>query len=195
MSVNGVSMMFGFASLVIYVPIGCRYSFINNWQPLLAKTTATCSLLHPENECQWSINSICCCILGNQGIALIFVFIKELIDRLYREEYTLSKVKHRFQINWYCKLQSIQKHIPGCWKRDFHKILFTFSKNKSNNWICGCTCWATGWPPAQFRPVGSWPSNHTRVDSSGLFTTRTISNTTYDLYDLTDFNLVSESHL
>jgi len=39
------------------------------WQPLLAKTTATCSLRHPENERQMSVNSLKTCIFRNQGIA------------------------------------------------------------------------------------------------------------------------------
>jgi len=57
MSVNGVSMIVSFASWVIYVPIGWRHPFTRYWQPLLGKTTATCSLPHPENDCQWSVNN------------------------------------------------------------------------------------------------------------------------------------------
>jgi len=56
MSVNGASTMFVFASLVNYVPIRCRHPFIKHWQPLLAKTTATRSLRHPEDERQRSVN-------------------------------------------------------------------------------------------------------------------------------------------
>ena len=97
---------------------------------------------------------------------------KGTIDHPDRQKYNLSKVKHWFQINWYCKLQSMQKHILGCWKRDFDKILLTFSNNKSLNWIYGWTRWATGWQPAQFRWVGSLPLNRTWVDSSGVLMTR-----------------------
>jgi len=50
MSVNGASTIFGFASWAIYIPIGCSDSFIKYWHPLLAKTTAKCSLPHSENE-------------------------------------------------------------------------------------------------------------------------------------------------
>ena len=56
MSVNGVSMIFGFTSWVIYVWIGCRHPFIWYLQPLLGRTTATCSLPHTANEHQWSVN-------------------------------------------------------------------------------------------------------------------------------------------
>jgi len=48
-SVNGASRICNFTSRVLYVPIGCRLPFIRYWQPLLAKTTATCSLPHLEN--------------------------------------------------------------------------------------------------------------------------------------------------
>ena len=157
----------------MYVPIGCRHPFIKYWQPLLAETTKTCSLPHPENERQQSVNSFSCCIFGNQGIALIFAFIKELLTALIGKNTFLSKVKHRFQIDWYCKLQSMQKHIFGCWKCDFDKLLLTYSKNKSLNWISGWTRWATHWQPTQFRRVASLPSNHAQVDSLGLLTTWT----------------------
>jgi len=52
------------------------------WQPLGAKTTATRSLPHPENEGQWSVNDFWCCIFGNQGIAQIFKHITELLTTL-----------------------------------------------------------------------------------------------------------------
>ena len=85
MSVNGASMIFIFACWVIYVLIGCRHPFIKYWQPLLAKTTATCSLSHTENQHQRSVNSDSCCIFGNQGIAQIFAFIRELLTTLIGE--------------------------------------------------------------------------------------------------------------
>jgi len=98
MSVNGASTISSFASWLIYVPIGCRHTFIQYWQPLLAKTTAKCSLPHPENERQRSINSFSCCILGNQVIALIFTFITELLttiigkNTIYQRKNTDSKL-------------------------------------------------------------------------------------------------------
>jgi len=112
MSVNGGSTIVSFVSWVIYVLIGCRHPFIKYWQPLLAKSTATCSLQHPENERQQSVNSLSCCIFGSQGIALIFVFRKELLAALIGKN-TIYQTLHRFQINLYCKLQSMQKHILG----------------------------------------------------------------------------------
>jgi len=63
----------------------------------------------------------------------------------------------------------MQKDIFGCWKRDFDKILFTYSKNKILNWISGWTRWATRLQPAQFRWVGRLPSNRTQVDSLGVW--------------------------
>jgi hypothetical protein len=82
MSVNGASIILSFASWPIYVSIGCRHLFIKYWQPLLAKTTAKCSLPHPEYERQRSVNSFSCCIVGNQVIALIFAFIMELLTAI-----------------------------------------------------------------------------------------------------------------
>jgi len=53
-SVNGGSTIFGFTFWVIHVPNGYRHQFVRYGQPLLGKTTETCSLLHPENERQQS---------------------------------------------------------------------------------------------------------------------------------------------
>jgi len=75
MSVNGASTICSFASWVSYVLIGCRHPFMRYWQPLLAKTTATCSLRHSENDRQRSVKSFWNCILHNQGIAWIFACI------------------------------------------------------------------------------------------------------------------------
>ena len=58
MSVNRASTMVSFASWVIYVLIGSRHPFIRYWQPVLGKTTATCSLLHSENERKPSVNDL-----------------------------------------------------------------------------------------------------------------------------------------
>jgi len=65
MSVNRVLTIVSFASWVIYVLIGWRHPFTRSWQPLLGKTTATCSLLHHENEHQRSVNDSRLHILGN----------------------------------------------------------------------------------------------------------------------------------
>jgi len=223
MSVNGAWTIFGLASWIIYVQIGCRHPFNRYWLPLLRKTTVTCSLPHPDNDRQRSVNDFQLRILGNlcpnwlqtpiyqilaaftgknnsdmlpaaswewasaerQLFWLLHIcwsrhrtdlhIHKVIIHRPYMQKYNLSKVKHWFQISWYCMLQSMQKHILGCWKRDSDKILLTYSKNKSLNWIDGWTHWVTCWQPTQFRQVGSLPSNGTQVDSSGLLTTRTAS--------------------
>jgi len=77
MSINGGSTIVNLAFRVVYILIGCRHAFMSYWQPLGAKTTATRSLLHPENERQWSANSFRSCIFGNQGITWIFAHIAE----------------------------------------------------------------------------------------------------------------------
>jgi len=82
MSVNGASTISSFASWVSYVPIGCRHPFMRYWQPFLAQTTATCSLWHPENERQRSVNSFRTCIFRNQGIVQIFACITVLLTAL-----------------------------------------------------------------------------------------------------------------
>jgi len=59
-------------------------------------------------------------------------------------------MKHRYQINRYCKLVNKKRHINGCWKLDFDKIVLTNFKYKSLIWIWWCTSWITRWQPAQF---------------------------------------------
>jgi len=66
----------------------------------------------------------------------------------------------------------IQKHIIGCWKRDFDQILSTNYKNKSLIGIYRWTCWANHWQPTQSRWVGRFPSSCTEVVISGLLHTR-----------------------
>jgi len=85
-----------------------------------------------------------------------------IIDRLARQKYHTSKVKHKYHINQYWKLLNKQKHIVGCSKCDFDKILMTTCKFKSFIWIYRWTRWATRWQPAQFWRVGSGgqPSAH-----------------------------------
>jgi len=91
-------MIFSFASWVICVSIGCRHPFIKYWQPELAKTTATCSLPHPGNERQRSVNCFSCCIFGNQPIELIFMFRMELLtaqigkNQIHQRQNTNSKL-------------------------------------------------------------------------------------------------------
>ena len=82
-------------------------------------------------------------------------------------------MKHRYQINRYCKLLNKQKHIVGCWKGDSDRILLTHCKYKSIIWIYRWTRWATRLLPARFRWVGSLPWNRTRVGSLDVLTTQT----------------------
>jgi len=84
MNIAGASPIFSSAAWVIDVRIGCRHPYKRYWQPLTAKTTATCSLPHPENQHQLSVNSFRCCIFHNQGIARIFVHITESLTAWIR---------------------------------------------------------------------------------------------------------------
>jgi len=65
MGVNGASKTFSFATWVICILIGCRYPFIEYWQPLLVQSTATCSQPDPQNEQQPRVNHFQLHILGN----------------------------------------------------------------------------------------------------------------------------------
>jgi len=79
------------------------------------------------------------------------------------------------------------KCLVSCWLGDFDKILWSHRNDKSLIWIYSWTRWATSWQLVQFRQVGRWQSNRTRVDGSGLLTTMTA--------DLTRFGLETDLHL
>ena len=214
MSVYGALMIFSFASSIIHVAICCLHPFIRYWQPLLGKTTATCSQMDTENERQRSVNHCQLPLLGNLCSDWLQTSIHQIsaavtgpsnsdmmpvtfwkwastecqqfyslhiwwsrhhanlcvdyviIDHPDTQQYNIWKVKHRFQTNRYCKLQSMPKHNIGCWKRDFNKILLTNSTNMSLIWMNGWTGCATSRQCTQFRRVGSLRSNCTRVDGS-----------------------------
>jgi hypothetical protein len=75
-------MIISFTSWVISVSIGCRHPLIRYWQSSLTNTTEACNLLHPENEYQRRVNSVCSGIFGNQGIVQLFALITELLTAL-----------------------------------------------------------------------------------------------------------------
>jgi len=77
MSVNRASTMFSFVFWVIDVLIGRRNSFIQYWQPLLAKTTATCSL--PAGHCYWHYT-----ILWPKFFHITFCIKLRLLPSLFR---------------------------------------------------------------------------------------------------------------
>ena len=104
MSVNGAWTIFRFDSWSFYFPIGCRHPFIKCWQHLLAETTATFSLPHPENERQQSVKSFSCCMFGNQGITLISAFIMEL----------LTAVIDKYPMYQRCNTDSKSINIASC---------------------------------------------------------------------------------
>jgi len=82
MSDNGSATILSLTSWEIYIPIGYRYPFMRYWQPLGARTTATLSQPHPENQRQQSINSFISCIFGIEGITWMFVHISESFTAL-----------------------------------------------------------------------------------------------------------------
>jgi len=57
-------------------------------QPLGANTIVTGALLHPKNECQQSINTLCSGEVANQGIAWIFDHIMKLLPTLISKKTT-----------------------------------------------------------------------------------------------------------
>jgi len=67
--INKVSKIIGFAFCIFEVAIGCSHPLMMYWTPLDAKTKATCSLPHPENERQQSINNFWSCIVCNLSVA------------------------------------------------------------------------------------------------------------------------------
>jgi hypothetical protein len=162
-------MIFSFASGVSYVPIDCRYPFMRYWQPLLAKTTAQCFQRHPENECQWGVNSCRTWRLCNQGIVQIFACITVLLTVLLSKNTISGRWNTDTKLLDIANCSTKQKHIVGCWKRDFDKILLTHCKFSSLIWIYRWTRWHS----VQFRWVRSLPWNRTRVASSSLWTTST----------------------
>jgi len=58
MSVNGASTICGFVSTVNKQQFGRCDASPMYWQPLWVKEPATCSLPHPENERQESVNDV-----------------------------------------------------------------------------------------------------------------------------------------
>jgi len=75
------------------------------WQPVWAKTTASHSLPHPENEPQQSINNFWSRILGNQGITQISELITDLSTALIgkNEEYSRRTLDSRINDIANCK--------------------------------------------------------------------------------------------
>jgi len=91
------------------------------------------------------------------------------IDRHSCPKYQTQNKKHWFQNDRYCNLQSVQKCIAGCSISDFNQILLSNSKIQSIIRIYRRTHWTTRLQPTQFRLVGRFPSNRTRIDSSGVW--------------------------
>jgi len=84
MRVNGASKVFGYAPCVIWMPIGCRMSWMNYSLHLKQKDKAKHSLPHLENECQRSVTDFWSCILGNQNADRLQNVINELLAAFKR---------------------------------------------------------------------------------------------------------------
>ena len=65
MGINRALTMFGHASWVITLPIGCSQLYRNFWPPLSAKQIAIPSLPHLGIERQQSVKEFWSCVLGN----------------------------------------------------------------------------------------------------------------------------------
>ena len=82
----------------------------------MSKATAARFVPHPENECQQSLNDVCSCMLGNQGITRIYEIITILLTALvllnteYKRQNIDSKItdvttrkvitKESLDVNW-----------------------------------------------------------------------------------------------
>jgi len=80
-------MIFGFESLVTEVAISCSHPLIRDWLPCVAKTYATRSQPHPENERQQSVNNFWSGIVGNLTWDWVHTSISEIFD-VFRGENT-----------------------------------------------------------------------------------------------------------
>jgi len=83
----------GFAFWVILFMVTFRYPTVNRkilamvhrcsfwmyWPPLWSKNVKKCSLPHPGNERQWSVNDFRSCILGNLSGHLLQIVITEIL--------------------------------------------------------------------------------------------------------------------
>jgi len=95
------------------------------------------------------------------------------IDLLPGQKYVSLKEQHELK---YCRshtMQNVQSVITGCQMIDFDCVLQSNSKSKHVIWIYRWTRCTTHWEPGQFRRVRRCRWNRTRIDSSGLFKTRT----------------------
>jgi hypothetical protein len=79
MSINGASMIISSALWIIFVPIGCRYSFIRYWQAVQAKTTATCSMLHDNCEGPRRANDFSLRIFKNEFFDLLQISVQQIL--------------------------------------------------------------------------------------------------------------------
>lgn len=95
------------------------------------------------------------------------------IDLLDRPTYNISNEKRGLQNNQYRKQHNMAKHIIGCWTCDVDHILLANCHIESLIWINRWTCWVSSSQSAQCREVGKFPSNGTRIDSSGVSKTGT----------------------
>jgi len=62
-----------------------------SWLPCHLKQCMTRILPHHETECQWSVNNIWSCILGDQDFALINELITELLTAFIAKNTTYNR--------------------------------------------------------------------------------------------------------
>jgi hypothetical protein len=78
-SINGASTSWCGAFWILSVLIDHRHPFFRWWLPLLAKTTATSSLPHPEKEYHQSFNNVYLRIIGNLCSDLSQAYIYQIL--------------------------------------------------------------------------------------------------------------------
>ena len=100
-------------------------------------------------------------------------------DRLSTPKSDSQNEKHQYHNNWYCNLQRIETVITGYWMSDFDWIPLSNCKSKRIISIYRRIRWTTCWQRAQFRRVGRFPSNCTRIHIVGLSRARSIIRGTF----------------
>ena len=157
MNINGASTILSFASWVIQVPIGCQHPLMTYWQPLGAKTTATRSLLHSENERPQWVNSICSWVFGNHGIVWIFEHIMELLPTLIGKTTSYQRNNADFKLIDIASCQTSKNMLLIVDYVFLKRYYYQTAKTRASYESIDGPCWVTCWQPAQICRVWRLP--------------------------------------
>jgi len=130
---------------------------------------AQCPIL--KNECQWRVNSFRCCIFVYQAITWIFTIITRWLATLIGINWLEQRYHTDSKLIDTGSRKACNKHIIGWWKWHFDNLVLTNSKNES----LICIYEWTRWQPAQFRRLGSFQPNRTRVHGLGWLISRSVN--------------------